>query len=357
MPLESERPELDPRRVTIELLEERAINRNLDRQLRKTEKQLTELNNERQTLQRSNAILRKDRADLKVLHKRVEREARRQSQALTKTTVLLNSEREIRMHAEKELNRCQNLLRKYEASKRASILDPDIEQVTGPTQLELVASVRNTLTGTVSTWVRNMQAEHSPGIKEAEVLSWLLHKVFFLCAELIEERREELISVFRGKQTDGCDDGKLDPPTAAFMHQHMCRHYLTLFPLTGEELQNAHDKIASSLARDIMDSTEWDWRQRDSGEVVEALLSGGFSTIVPDYLSIMVSCCLQDPPITFTDDIGKVQRYNSDIHAKPIDGRKPAGDRCIVVFPSLVVAGEWGNHQPFHPRYVLCKSG
>lgn len=70
------------------------------------------------------------------------------------------------------------------------------------------------------------------------------------------------------------------------------------------------------------------------------------------YLGIMVGCCLQHPPVTFTDDLGKVQRYNEDIHSEPIDG-EAAGDWCVVVFPALVTEHQWGVTEVLAPRFVL----
>lgn len=353
--------DLDAHELMMELLEERAINRNLDRQLRRTKKQVADLNSERKRLQRCNSSLRKDRTEARAIIKKLERDGRRQSRALTKTSVLLSSEREIRMHAERELECCQRLLKEHEVTRMGSSFGVDIEErvVYGPTHLDLVERVSNCMMGTVSSWVRKMQAECHGSVKEVEVLSWLLHKVFFLCADLIEERREELSAVFRGKRSDGvCDsDHAMDPSTAAFMQQHLCRHYLTLFPLCGEQLKNAHDKIASSVARSMTDSTGWSRGRRESKKVVRALLAHGLGEVVTDYLGIMVSCCLQQPPVTFTDDLGKMQPYTTDTQAHAVNAETQEGDICIVIFPAMVVAGEWGDHEALHERYVLVNPG
>lgn len=341
----------------MELLEEKAINRNLDRQLRRLKKEVAALTDERQALYYSNAELRQNQAEAIALLKKLGREGRRQSQVLTKTSVLLSSEREIRMHAEKQLGRCQNMLRKQDASTKSSKTDTEVDQVPCPSQIDLVEQVRKTLTGAVSSWVSRVQGGCCDGIEEAEVLSWLLHKVFFLCAELIEERRESIVSVFRGRRAGTCDeDDNLDPSTAAFMHRHLCRHYLTLFPLSGGELEKVHEKIAWSLTKSMMDSTEWSRMQHDSKAIVQELLQSGLREVVTEYLGIMVWCCLQQPPVTFTDDLGKLQRYDPDIHAEPVNGETSEGDWCIVIFPALVLAGEWGDHEPIDRRYVISKS-
>lgn len=81
--------------------------------------------------------------------------------------------------------------------------------------------------------------------------------------------------------------------------------------------------------------------------------------IVVEYLHIMVYCCLQDPEVTFSDDIGKVESYDPQLHSEIIDG-EPLREFCIVVFPALIVVpvsnGEHDAHeqqQTLSTRFVM----
>lgn len=69
----------------------------------------------------------------------------------------------------------------------------------------------------------------------------------------------------------------------------------------------------------------------------------------------MVNCCLQNPPITFTDDLGTIQRYDEDIHSEPIDG-SGLSEWCVVIFPALVVAAARGEPELLEQRFVLARS-
>lgn len=279
----------DKRQVGLELLELRGKNVNLERQLRRTKRYLTDLTNEHHTLRLSNAALLNERDEARATVKKLRLEVKRLSGALNKTTVLLESEREIRMHSEKQLERCQAVLREQEAVRRAKFgrqpCADGNDKSAGLTLEELIHGVRATLMGTVGRWVKGMQAECCAGIRETEIIPWMLQKSFVFCAEVVQERREEVLAFFRGKRRDNKDarlleDETLDPATAEFMHQHMRRHHRTLFPLAGEERRTAVRQITMGLAQSMMASNEWDPSQRDPEVVVKALTASGLAKVM-----------------------------------------------------------------------------
>lgn len=91
-----------------------------------------------------------------------------------------------------------------------------------------------------------------------------------------------------------------------------------------------------------------------------ALVESGLGKIVEEYLHIMVCCRLQQPAVAFTDDVGKVERYDSAVHSESIDG-EPAKKWCVVVFPALTAPthGEdpGGAAKVLGRRFVLAKKG
>lgn len=280
--------DVDKRQVILELLELRGKNVNFERQLRRTKRYLADLTKEHHESRLSNAALLKERNEARATVKKLHLEVKKLSEKLTKTTVLLGSEREIRMHSEQHLERCQTVLRQQEAVRRSqfgrqSCRDED-DKFAGLALHELVRSVRSTLMGTVSKWVKGMQAECCAGIKETEIIPWMLQKSFFLCAEIVQERREEVLAFFRGKRRNSKDgrsleDETLDPATAEFMHRHMRRHHRTLFPLAGEERRTTVRQITLGLAQSMMASNEWDPMQRDPEVVVKALSASGLAKV------------------------------------------------------------------------------
>lgn len=110
----------------------------------------------------------------------------------------------------------------------------------------------------------------------------------------------------------------------------------------------------------LIESKEWDPKAKNPDAVYRALAASGLNKIVYEYLRITVYCCLQKPAVTFTDDLGNVERYNTEVHATPIDGEQP-GEWCVVVFPALMVAtgGEdWGaGPEVVGKRFVLTSKG
>jgi len=107
----------------------------------------------------------------------------------------------------------------------------------------LEQQARQCLTGTVSGWVKGMQAACSESLRQALVLPWLLHKLFYLSTELIDDRREEVVNIFVAEGAEGAGAEE-----SAYMLRHLRRHYLTIFPLSGDSLKTAVHKVMMALA-------------------------------------------------------------------------------------------------------------
>ncbi len=112
---------------------------------------------------------------------------------------------------------------------------------------------RQCLTGTVSGWVKGMQAACSESLRQALVLPWLLHKLFYLCVELIDDRREEVLNIF---VAEGGGEGA-GAEESAYMLRHLRRHYLTIFPLSGDSLKTAIHKVMMALAHRYAQKTKY----------------------------------------------------------------------------------------------------
>lgn len=103
----------------------------------------------------------------------------------------------------------------------------------------------------------------------------------------------------------------------------------------------------------MIESDEWNPSATDPVALKSALCASGLERVVEEYLNIAVICCLQRPVVTFTDDLGKIERYNSEKHSAPIDG-DVAGESCIVVFPAFIeAAGVSGRERVLGKRFVL----
>lgn len=252
------------------------MNRALDQQHRQDQREVARLAHERAELLRSNMTLRSEldeaRASLKYL---------RFSKALDKQVAQSTGKRNARHDSEKEqLERCRSdvfcststttetvLVRGGAGDSETDCNDSSvgsIENASSTTETEicedhtcllpeLVEHVHSSLTGTVSRWVKGMQAACCQEIKQALVLPWLLHKLFYLCSELVEEKRQEVATLFLAGLV--CEPGKKERAQATMgvdasesLHRHLRRHQLTLFPLSGDRLRGAVDKIIMALA-------------------------------------------------------------------------------------------------------------
>lgn len=270
------------RQLSLELLEVKALNRALSLQFRQGQYEIADMAHKGKELQRSNSALLTRIDESRALLDQFRREERRLSDALAKQAVLLMTEREARRNAEEEVERCRMALG---AAPISSSSVPPVECSSksgtaisnvaaegskatdsparskssasdttdnGPSLPELSAKVRLSLTGTVSTWIMDMQAACSSEIKEALVLPWLLQKLFYLCTELIEDRREDLVDLYLGggdgAEHDDRMSTKLSAEASEFLHRHLRRHHKTLFPLSGPGQRIAIDKIMMALA-------------------------------------------------------------------------------------------------------------
>ena len=260
----------EQRRLSLELLEVRSTKRSLELQHRQARRDLANLRDERAELLRSNTSLEKDLSETRADLSRLRHEQRQLTEIYKKQAVLLSIERDIRRDVEEELERCREAIPAPKIARKVSwsdtideisnnsdsSIEPAPAEVNGPQLHDLLEQVRSSLTGTVSSWVKGMLAACAREIKEALILPWLLHKLFFLCSELIQDRREDLINVFAGgKLEPNCGRAvvdsisQLDAATAEFMHRHLRRHHLTLFPLSRDTLPAAVDKVMMALAQ------------------------------------------------------------------------------------------------------------
>lgn len=116
-----------------------------------------------------------------------------------------------------------------------------------------------------------------------------------------------------------------------------------------------------SAACSIIESKRWDQSTQNPEDVYRVLAESGLQKLIQEYLHIMVGCRLQQPEVKFTDDIGKVERYDPKVHSELVDGHA-VKEWCTVVFPALLVVdgddGEWNrqrNGVVVGQRFVLAK--
>lgn len=256
-----------------EVFELRSRTSNLKLQHHQDQTEIDELSEERAELRCSNALLWTELKEARVAIDYYQYEKGRLSEALARQAELLASERKAGEKAEQELegyyrtsNEQKALMPKLsgtettvEIGSNSSIatgrneLVPVCVEETDPFLPDLVERVHESLLGTVSLWVKGMQVAFSTETKEALVLPWLLQKLFFLCAKLIDEKREELVTIFLGGIGEGvAEQGAtkcMPADTSEFMYRHLRLHHRTLFPLSGASLRSATEKIVRVLAQ------------------------------------------------------------------------------------------------------------
>lgn len=271
------REEQGQRRASLELLEMQSLNRMLDEQHRQDQREVARLAHERAELLRANISLRSELDEARASLKYLRSQEGRLSKALDKQAAQSTGKRNARHEAEEQqLARhradvyCSTPATTETVVVSGGVWNPEtdyndssvgsIENAsTTETEMsedytfllrELVEHVHSSLTGTVSRWVKGMQAACCPEIKQALVLPWLLHKLFYLCSELIEEKRQEVATLFLAGVV--CEPGQEQAAMGVYasesMHRYMRRHQLTLFPLSGDSLRVAVDKIIMALA-------------------------------------------------------------------------------------------------------------
>ncbi|CAM9903837.1 unnamed protein product [Ectocarpus sp. 8 AP-2014] len=373
------------RQASLELLEARSLNRVLEQESVLDKEEIAELCQEQEEVLQANSALQAELEEARASLTEVCREVERLSAALTKQASLLTSEKNRRRDAETELGRCKSALvaaadrcsdpssgssRNVDNPGAASVEDnassmgsTDGSHSTGssierpvlasasavvdgagpidddpePDLPDLFHSVQSAMTGTVSRWIKGMQAACSPGLRQALVLPWLLHKLFFLSTELIDERRQELVSIFEEEGAVGGNEGTKE--SSVTLHHHLNRHYRTAFPLQGDKLKAATKTVMMSLAHSMIESEEWNPEAKNADAVQSALAASGLEKIVEEYLNIAVGCLLRS--YSFTDDLGDVERFDPNRHFDPVDG-EVTGELCVVIFPALV-GGDGGE--------------
>lgn len=165
------------------------------------------------------------------------------------------------------------------------------------------------------------------------MLPRLLAQVFLSCHALVERRRLEIYWFFlNGSSAEQDMSIEMDQDTAEFMLRHMRAHFKTIFPLKGQQFEDAYGKVLSHLATWVADTL----KLRTQEEAADLLANSRLRSTVDSYLYILVSATLQHPRAEFTDDCGEEQAFDLKIHAESIDGdHVKQGDSCVVVFPSF----------------------
>lgn len=288
-----------------------------------------------------------------VIHSLIKEQMERTSLStnVNRLKVLFAAEQKSREEAETERDRFQSLLQEQMAKQ---MLGRGINiQGNLPTLPEVVETVRRTLTITVSTWLEDAVEVLAPsGIGDDHLLQFVLIQLCQLCVEVVESHREEVVSIFLGK-VEGLTEQDMDDESSHFMRQHLRRHYQTLFPLENSARAKAARGVVSKIANELFRKTKGDpGLQVD--HILRLLVGSGLEKIIDEYLHILVNCTLQNPPVTFTEDCGTVEKFESERHHLPIDGEM-AESRCIIVFPGLIVGGEKAPNKPHadNRRYVL----
>ena len=220
-------------------------------------------------------------------------------------------------------------------------------QAAFPTLLELQADIRKTLTVSVSGWIEDASPELPRGID----LQMLLAQLFCACQDVVGSYHRGFETFFVGGAEAAREGAEtiMDEATASFMRQHMRRHYRTLFPVTGILLEKERRCIISKVASDRAVSVA----QQEAD--VRCMVGTGLGEVVHEYLLILVAALLQHPSVEFATDCGMENVFDPTTHAESIDGDDVgAGDKCIVVFPALMIQEVGGDGmQPLNKKYIL----
>lgn len=190
---------------------------------------------------------------------------------------------------------------------------------------EIKADIEQTLSRDVSDWAEEALPKF---LSQAAVLPRLLAEVFSLCHDLVEERLQKHAEFFLGGLNVKDPMSEMDSETAGFMLQHMRRHYRSLFPIAGDDLETASSTVINSL------KTWVSGEMADAGETTPELVTG-LETVTEKYISFFVHAKLQHPPVVFGNDVGEEQRFDRNLHNPSIDGDfLEVGQKCVVVFPA-----------------------
>ena len=277
-----------------ELLEARARNKSLERQHRRDERNLDRAARELEELQSSNTSLWEELEDVLSINRVADQQQRDAQLKISKLYREMIELRRINANLRKELGAprlSQKLIFSYSNEPREGLttlndicgpnmvgIVPSQEEVTDqemdygseaascfgndndfgttgsnvPPLPEIVDLVHFCLAGTVSRWVKGIQAACNPETVEALVLPWLMRKLFGLTSEVVTKRREELGNLFKeeriAKSSDPSADREFDRTAAEPANNQPRDHHLILFPLSADEIQATIDTIMMSLA-------------------------------------------------------------------------------------------------------------
>ena len=262
----------------------------------------------------------------------ISREKDEISEKSQRLNVLLRGERQEKVEILAELAR-------YKAAIATQIFDEkhvENDHALYLKKRQIKADVKQIMTVNAIEWAQEVFLKLDP-----KALPHLLARVFLECHALVEERRLEVHSFFLcGSNVHQDTATEMDLDTAKFMRRHMRLHFKNVFPVTGQQFEEAYVKVLNSLAGWMSESIDG----LTSQGAIELLGGSGLRGIMEVYLNILVSAALQHPREEFTDDCGQEQAFDRNIHAHSIDGdHLNHGDTCLVVFPSL----------PAQEKYVL----
>ena len=254
-------------------------------------------------------------------------------QILSKACRMLQAEGQAMVKTADERDRYRDILLSQQQKKL--LASGTNIQAAFSTLLEIQANIKQIVTVTVSEWIEDtLSVLESHG----HALPHLVAQIFIQCNEVIEHRHNEHLLFFLGGVKVDSQACGLDQETSDFMLQHMRRHYLTLFPLEGDDLQAACENIFNRLGAWLSEQTAT-WSESTAKE--KMLENPGLHKVIKEYLFILVNTTLQHPPVEFAKDCGADEGFDLRLHEESIDGDAlRAGEKCVVVFPALLAETE-----------------
>ena len=269
---------------------------------------------------------------------------------LQKCKILLKSEKAQRAEIEQSNIRRESLLEE-QTSRRLLGVGINI-QGSYQTLPEIEASIRNTLTTTVSEWAeQGCHGLFNISKNDTWFIPRVLGSLFTLCKEHVDGLHQQYVDTFLGK-VEGAAEDDMDPETAHFMRNHLRRHYLTLFSAVGAASLMTCRCTMTHLGNIMTDMDEGACPDR----ATRTLVASGLEKITGQYLGILASCAVQYPAISFSDDCSRVQPFDKQLHFEPIDGDGDVamGGQCMVIFPALLIKREGSSDlEAVNKRFVL----
>ena len=272
-------------------------------------------------------------------------------EGLRKFKVLLKSEQALRAEMEESKTQCESLLE--EQTSRRLLGTGNNIQGGYQTLPEIEASIRQTLTITVSEWVE--QRGHglfNISRDDKWFIPRVLASLFALCKEHVDGIRQQYVDMFLGK-VEGAAEDDMDPETAHFMRNHLRHHYLTLFSVLGATIRTTCRRTMIHLGGVITDYME---DGACPGKATRTLVASGLEEVTGQYLRILARCAVQHPAVLFSNDCSLVEPFDKQLHFEPIDGDGDVtmGGRCFVIFPALLVKREGSiDWEQVSKRFVL----